>query len=163
MLAPIPEPLHWSPTLLPFFPSSCGWLPPKTWPVPQQTLSHIRLPPLRSLTFTTAVPVREQPCSSPNVCAAPHRATFHELVADAATAAVVVSQFLALLELYRKRAVEFSQDEALGELAVTWTAGDTDVDVDVEIDEYQGEVSPELPQDPEPQGDRAPAVTLPTP
>ena len=108
-----------------------------------------------------AVPVREQALLIAERLRRSHRATFHELVADAATAAVVVSRFLALLELYRKRAVEFSQDEALGELAVTWTAGDTDVDV--EIDEYQGEVSPELPQDPEPQGDRAPAVTLPPP
>ena len=44
--------------------------------------------------------------------------TFHDLVADAATRAVVVSRFLALLELYRRGVVEFAQDEALGTLTM---------------------------------------------
>ncbi|MBC7306552.1 MAG: segregation/condensation protein A, partial [Dietzia sp.] len=39
---------------------------------------------------------------------------------------VVVARFLALLELYRARAVALAQDEALGDLLVRWTGGDAD-------------------------------------
>ncbi|MFC7580457.1 segregation and condensation protein A [Schaalia naturae] len=63
-------------------------------------------------------------------------ATFHELTADAGTTAVVVSRFLALLELFRRGLVEFSQEEALGELAVQWVGGDAEGDI--EVDEYEG-------------------------
>ena len=46
---------------------------------------------------------------------------FRELVAGCTESLVVVARFLALLELYRARAVELSQDEALGDLLVAWT------------------------------------------
>ena len=62
--------------------------------------------------------------------------TFHDLVEDAPTRAVVVSRFLALLELYRRGTVEFEQDDALGTLSITWTGGDGSVDIDV--DDYTG-------------------------
>jgi len=64
-------------------------------------------------------------------------ATFHDLVADAGSTAVVVSRFLAVLELFRRLAVEFVQEEALGELTVVWTGGDADGDI--EVDEYWGD------------------------
>ena len=62
--------------------------------------------------------------------------TFHELVEDAPTRAVVVSRFLALLELYRRGAVEFEQDGALGTLTIQWTGSEGSIDIDV--DDYTG-------------------------
>ncbi|WP_407286020.1 segregation and condensation protein A [Streptomyces sp. BP-8] len=46
--------------------------------------------------------------------------TFQELVADAPDTLTVVARFLALLELYRERAVMLDQEEALGALTVRW-------------------------------------------
>ena len=51
---------------------------------------------------------------------------FRELVSGCDESLVVVARFLALLELYRARAVALSQDEALGELLVSWTGGEAD-------------------------------------
>ncbi|MER6052739.1 segregation/condensation protein A [Streptomyces sp. NPDC001793] len=48
-------------------------------------------------------------------------AGFAELVADAPDTLTVVARFLALLELYRERAVALDQEEALGALTVRWT------------------------------------------
>jgi segregation and condensation protein A len=48
-------------------------------------------------------------------------ATFSELVADCQAPIEVVGRFLALLELYRSRAVTFEQSEPLGVLQVSWT------------------------------------------
>jgi segregation and condensation protein A len=48
-------------------------------------------------------------------------AAFSELVADCAAPIEVVGRFLALLELYRSRAVAFEQSEPLGLLQVSWT------------------------------------------
>ena len=48
-------------------------------------------------------------------------ATFSELVADCQAPIEVVGRFLALLELYRSRAVAFEQLEPLGVLQVSWT------------------------------------------
>ena len=62
--------------------------------------------------------------------------TFHELVADAPTRAVVVSRFLALLELYRRGAIEFEQDGALDTLTIQWTGDEGSIDIDV--DDYMG-------------------------
>jgi len=50
-----------------------------------------------------------------------HWATFAELVADCAAPMEIVGRFLALLELYRSRAVAFEQSEPLGVLQVSWT------------------------------------------
>lgn len=49
---------------------------------------------------------------------------FRELVTGCGESLVVVARFLALLELYRARAVALAQDEALGDLLVSWTGGD---------------------------------------
>jgi segregation and condensation protein A len=48
-------------------------------------------------------------------------ATFSELVADCSGPIEIVGRFLALLELYRSRAVAFDQSEPLGVLQVSWT------------------------------------------
>jgi segregation and condensation protein A len=57
-------------------------------------------------------------------------ATFSELVADCREAIEIVGRFLALLELYRLRAVAFEQAEPLGVLQVSWT-GDRPSDEDL--------------------------------
>ncbi|MGV0793830.1 segregation/condensation protein A [Mycolicibacterium sp. XJ1819] len=48
-------------------------------------------------------------------------ASFRELVADCQAPIEIVGRFLALLELYRARAVAFEQPEALGVLQISWT------------------------------------------
>ncbi|WP_082393258.1 segregation and condensation protein A [Nocardia arizonensis] len=47
--------------------------------------------------------------------------TFAELVADCEVAVQIVARFLALLELYRGKTIEFDQPDPLGPLAVSWT------------------------------------------
>ncbi|WP_319450548.1 MULTISPECIES: segregation/condensation protein A [unclassified Mycobacterium] len=48
-------------------------------------------------------------------------ATFSELVSDCGATIEIVGRFMALLELYRARAVAFEQVEPLGVLQVSWT------------------------------------------
>ncbi|MGV0632904.1 segregation/condensation protein A [Mycolicibacillus trivialis] len=48
-------------------------------------------------------------------------ASFSELVADCSAPIEIVGRFLALLELYRARAVAFDQAEPLGVLQISWT------------------------------------------
>lgn len=48
-------------------------------------------------------------------------ASFSELVADCGAPIEIVGRFLALLELYRGRAVTFEQAEPLGVLQISWT------------------------------------------
>ncbi|WP_405672552.1 segregation and condensation protein A [Streptomyces sp. NBC_01530] len=54
------------------------------------------------------------------------RASFRVLVEDTDDTLTVVARFLALLELYREKAVTLDQETALGELFVRWTGGDGD-------------------------------------
>ncbi|MBW8481157.1 segregation and condensation protein A [Actinomadura parmotrematis] len=71
--------------------------------------------------------------------------TFGVLVEDAAGTFEVVARFLALLELYRERAVAFDQPEPLGVLGITWTGTD---EGDVSVgDDYEG--APARPTDDE--------------
>ncbi|MEU8654724.1 segregation/condensation protein A [Streptomyces sp. NPDC048737] len=51
---------------------------------------------------------------------------FRTLVEDTDDTLTVVARFLALLELYREKAVALDQETALGELLVRWTGGDGD-------------------------------------
>ncbi|MEU7720111.1 segregation/condensation protein A [Streptomyces tibetensis] len=53
-------------------------------------------------------------------------ARFRDLVADTGDTLTVVARFLALLELYREKAVALEQETALGDLLVRWTGGDGD-------------------------------------
>lgn len=50
--------------------------------------------------------------------------SFRALTEDAPDTLTVVARFLALLELYREKAVALDQDVALGELLVRWAGGD---------------------------------------
>ncbi|MDJ0464627.1 ScpA family protein [Streptomyces sp. H27-C3] len=52
-------------------------------------------------------------------------ASFATLTADASDTLTIVARFLALLELYREKVVALDQEEALGELMVRWTGGET--------------------------------------
>ncbi|MFH8774664.1 segregation/condensation protein A [Streptomyces sp. NPDC017958] len=51
-------------------------------------------------------------------------ASFRALVEDTDDTLTVVARFLALLELYREKAVALEQETALGDLLVRWTGGD---------------------------------------
>ncbi|MGO4755529.1 segregation/condensation protein A, partial [Streptomyces sp. 2MCAF27] len=51
-------------------------------------------------------------------------ASFQTLTEDAPDVLTVVARFLALLELYRERAVHLDQEEALGSLMVRWTGAE---------------------------------------
>ncbi|MEU3516524.1 segregation/condensation protein A [Streptomyces sp. NPDC006654] len=51
-------------------------------------------------------------------------ASFRVLVEDTDNTLTVVARFLALLELYREKAVALDQEIALGDLIVRWTGGD---------------------------------------
>ena len=79
-------------------------------------------------------------------------ATFRALCADCKSTLEVVARFLALLELYREGLVAFDQMVALGELTITWT-GDNDTDLEIAIDEYGDEVSPEVQAEVEDEGE----------
>jgi len=61
-------------------------------------------------------------------------ASFSELVADCGTPIEIVGRFLALLELYRARAVAFDQSEPLGVLQISWT-GERPADEHLATDE----------------------------
>ncbi|MGW7241880.1 segregation and condensation protein A [Streptomyces sp. NPDC054804] len=51
-------------------------------------------------------------------------ASFQSLIEDTDDTLTVVARFLALLELYREKAVALDQETALGDLIVRWTGGD---------------------------------------
>ncbi|MES4906886.1 MULTISPECIES: segregation/condensation protein A [unclassified Streptomyces] len=84
-------------------------------PKPQVYVDHIHAP---------LVSVREQA----EVVVARLRelgeASFRTLTEDAPDVLTVVARFLALLELYRERAVHLDQEEALGSLMVRWTGAE---------------------------------------
>lgn len=71
-------------------------------------------------------------------------ATFRALVEDTDDTLTVVARFLALLELYREKAVALDQETALGELTVRWTGGVGDAQPAV-TDEFDR--PPEQPQE----------------
>jgi segregation and condensation protein A len=95
-------------------------------------LGHLHAPP---------VSVREQSGILAARLRASGRLTFRELVHDAGTTLVVVARFLALLEMFRDRAVTFHQDTPLGELVVLWDpdAPDELADPGAEWDEQTDE------------------------
>ena len=71
-------------------------------------------------------------------------ASFRTLVEDTDDTLTVVARFLALLELYREKAVALDQETALGDLLVRWTGGDGEETPTV-TDEFDR--PPEVPQD----------------
>ncbi|WP_438491981.1 segregation/condensation protein A [Streptomyces asiaticus] len=81
-------------------------------PKPQVYVDHIHTP---------LVSVREQAEVVVSRLRELGEATFAVLTEDAPDVLTVVARFLALLELYRERAVLLDQPEALGSLMVRWT------------------------------------------
>ncbi|MFE1872079.1 segregation/condensation protein A [Streptomyces sp. NPDC059496] len=84
---------------------------------PQVYVDHIHAP---------LVSVREQAGLVVRMLKARGEATFQELTEDAGDTLTVVARFLALLELYREKAVVLDQEEALATLTVRWSGGDGD-------------------------------------
>ncbi|WP_166023502.1 segregation and condensation protein A [Streptomyces chilikensis] len=95
-------------------------------PPPQVYVDHIHAP---------LVSVREQAAVVTARLREVGEATFGALVADTDDTLTVVARFLALLELYREKAVALEQETALGELLVRWT-GDEDGPRPVVTDEF---------------------------
>ncbi|GGZ19247.1 segregation/condensation protein A [Streptomyces nitrosporeus] len=96
-------------------------------PEPQVHVDHIHAP---------LVSVREQAGVVVARLRAEGEATFRTLTEDAPDTLTVVARFLALLELYREKAVALDQEEALGELVVRWAGGqDTEPVVTDEFDQ----------------------------
>lgn len=85
-------------------------------PKPQVYVDHIHAP---------LVSVREQAEIVVALLREHGEASFRDLVADTTDTLTVVARFLALLELYREKAVALDQEEALGDLLVRWTGGDS--------------------------------------
>jgi segregation and condensation protein A len=68
-------------------------------------------------------------------------ATFRTLIADAPDTIHIVARFLALLELFREKAVGFDQVAPYGELTVRWTGSDAG---EIEVaEEFEGSASAE--------------------
>lgn len=84
---------------------------------PEVYVDHIHAP---------LVSVREQAGLVVRVLKARGEATFQELTEDAPDTLTVVARFLALLELYREKAVVLDQEDALLTLTVRWCGGDGD-------------------------------------
>ncbi|MFD3487729.1 segregation/condensation protein A [Streptomyces sp. NPDC058665] len=84
-------------------------------PKPQVYVDHIHAP---------LVSVQEQAGIVVAMLRAAGEVSFLTLAEDAPDTLTVVARFLALLELYREKAVALAQDEALGPLMVRWTGGD---------------------------------------
>ncbi|MFB6871912.1 segregation and condensation protein A [Streptomyces sp. NPDC056323] len=84
-------------------------------PEPQVYVDHIHAP---------LVSVREQARIVVARLREAGEISFRTLTEDAPDTLTVVARFLALLELYREKAVALDQDEALGELMVRWAGGE---------------------------------------
>ncbi|MFJ3819069.1 segregation and condensation protein A [Streptomyces sp. NPDC090056] len=97
---------------------------------PQVYVEHIHAP---------LVSVREQAAVVAALLRERGTAAFRELIEDAGDTLTVVARFLALLELYRERAVALDQETALGDLTVSWTGGDGEARVTDEFDQEPGQ------------------------
>ncbi len=110
-------------------PDQLAWLAARVFTPPeaeQVSLSHLH---------QAKVSVREQSQLVVAVLRERGSASFRDLIADAGERLVVVARFLALLELFRERAVSFEQLTPLGELRVRWVAGDADaIEISAEFD-----------------------------
>ncbi|MFD3947776.1 segregation/condensation protein A [Streptomyces sp. NPDC058579] len=93
---------------------------------PQVYVDHIHAP---------LVSVREQAGLVVALLRERGSVSFRELAEGAADTLTVVARFLALLELYREKAVSLDQEDALGELTVTWVGGEQETRVTDEFDQ----------------------------
>ncbi|GHE83738.1 segregation/condensation protein A [Streptomyces longispororuber] len=108
-------------------------------PKPQVYVDHIHAP---------LVSVREQAAVVVARLRERGEAGFRELIEELGPddTLTVVARFLALLELYREKAVALEQDDPLGELTVRWTGGDGD---------GEPAVTDEFDRAPEPQEEKS--------
>ncbi|MEV4435657.1 segregation/condensation protein A [Streptomyces sp. NPDC049585] len=113
-------------------------------PAPQVYVDHIHAP---------LVSVREQAEVVVTRLRVAGEATFAALTEDAPDTLTVVARFLALLELYRERAVALDQGEALGTLTVRWT-GAQDA-APVVTDEFDREPEPDSEPESQPEEEKA--------
>ncbi|MGQ4489947.1 segregation/condensation protein A [Streptomyces sp. 372A] len=113
-------------------------------PAPQVYVDHIHAP---------LVSVREQAGIVVARVREAGEISFRALAEDAPDTLTVVARFLALLELYREKAVALDQDVALGELMVRW-AGEAGAEP-VVTDEFDQE-APDAPDGPETPEDETP-------
>ncbi|WP_225845843.1 ScpA family protein [Streptomyces sp. HPF1205] len=107
-------------------------------PKPQVYVDHIHAP---------LVSVREQAEHVIALLRARGSASFQEITEDAADTLTVVARFLALLELYREKAVALDQAEALGALQIRWTGAAEDTGVPLVTDEFDQEAAPKDARD----------------
>jgi segregation and condensation protein A len=117
-----------------------------------------RQPPTVSIEHIhqTQVSIREQA----NVIAEKLRrlgtATFRALIADAPDTIHIVARFLALLELFREKAVGFDQLAPYGELTVRWTGS---AEGEIELDEeFEGSIAEAAEQQTEPRSESVAVV-----
>lgn len=80
--------------------------------IPVVGLSHLHAP---------VVSIREQAAIVISLLRTAAAQSFRELIVGVGERGVIVARFLAILELYRRDAVSFTQAEPLGELIVQWT------------------------------------------
>lgn len=113
-------------------------------PAPQVYVDHIHAP---------LVSVREQAGIVVARVREAGEMSFRALTEDAPDTLTVVARFLALLELYREKAVALDQEVALGELMVRW-AGEAGAEP-VVTDEFDQE-APDAPDGPETPEDETP-------
>lgn len=115
-------------------------------PPPQVGVAHVHAP---------MVSVREQAHEIVQRLQRSGTASFRALSADAPSRLHVVARFLALLELYREKAVAFDQIVALGELTVRWVGGEgteqalSDIGLEFDEDDVPDEEDPLAGQDPD--------------
>lgn len=81
--------------------------------IPRVDVDHLHAP---------LVSIREQAALVVEILRRRGAATFRDLVVGVTARGVVVARFLSILELYRRSAVSFDQDEPLGELTLRWSA-----------------------------------------
>lgn len=110
----LPE-LVWRHTPADFAELAAKAFAPKEAPPSEVGLEHLHAPP---------VSVRDQAELLGLRLASSGALSFRALTSDAESRLVVVVRFLALLELFRDRAVAFEQAAPLAELSVRWTAGE---------------------------------------
>lgn len=110
----LPE-LVWRHTPADFAELAAKAFAPKEAPPSEVGLGHLHAPPVSVREQAELLGLRLQGSGS---------LSFRALTADAESRLVVVARFLALLELFRDRAVAFEQAAPLAELSVRWTAGE---------------------------------------
>ncbi|WP_422936249.1 segregation and condensation protein A [Sinomonas sp. P47F7] len=110
----LPE-LVWQHTTEQFAALAAKAFAPKEAPPSEVGLAHLHAP---------AVSVREQAAIIGARLRYGGPQSFRALTADAESRLVIVARFLALLEMFRDRAVSFEQAAPLAELSVRWTAGE---------------------------------------